>query len=708
MKKKDENNNSDRKGLLKNTGQKEMPKFVLIFFLVLYLIATVLLTIVSSTKPGTGIIIGHGMIPYASLTGVFSSIANICIIFMVVFFYKRGFIISVVILALQFPVFIIKMVSDGNMVSIPGLFSTLVTIISISLIYSRNIKIEKFQSKELENLRSQQKFSQRLFEQTATALVNAIDAKDTYSRGHSIRVAEYSEKIARMMNKDEDECNKIYYAALLHDVGKIGIPSSIINKKGRLTDEEYDLIKQHPVMGNQILSSISEYPYLSIGAHYHHERYDGKGYPERLKGDDIPEIARIISVADAYDAMSSNRSYRDAIPQQLVREEIVKGAGTQFDPEIAKVMQRLIDLDVEYKMKERRSIGELAGRNKLECKEARSEIADGIIVIPFITKIHMKVTPDKSTAAQNKGASMIIFDSLDGRVHDEERTIKDLYYTEFCELWMDGRTVTGAARRIQTNIMEHDPSKKKHNPNAGYSEYDIEAVKCRDHVQIRIDDGSRMIEVIIALPDSSRYAYLGITGEHCLIDDISVVKEHKWVPKDYIPRIAEKISYLSGPEGNIPSVQVDGHRTEFTKGILIKDKLDISFHTMSLPTARLIWHCPYMVFFYSKDGNMYGDGYFEYATVRLDGEGEDVRDFVETRTEVSRNDAFEGWDVWKAKNKQGIDCELHIERKGRTITLSTENLGVVVKSTTTILDGRDNIYFSLTGDQCALTNINVK
>jgi hypothetical protein len=128
---------------------------------------------------------------------------------------------------------------------------------------------------------------------------------------------------------------------------------------------------------------------------------------------------------------------------------------------------------------------------------------------------------------------------------------------------------------------------------------------------------------------------------------------------------------------------------------------------MSLPTARLIWHCPYMVFFYSKDGNMYGDGYFEYATVRLDGEGEDVRDFVETRTEVSRNDAFEGWDVWKAKNKQGIDCELHIVRKGRTITMSTENLGIVVKSTTTILDGRDNIYFSLTGDQCALTNINV-
>ncbi len=137
----------------------------------------------------------------------------------------------------------------------------------------------------------------------------------------------------------------MYYAALLHDVGKIGIDESIINKKGRLTEEEYEVIKQHPVMGNQILSSINEYPYLSIGAHYHHERYDGKGYPDKLKGEDIPEIARIISVADAYDAMSSNRSYREAIPQQLVREEIIKGAGTQFDPEIAGIMQHLIDID---------------------------------------------------------------------------------------------------------------------------------------------------------------------------------------------------------------------------------------------------------------------------------------------------------------------------------------------------------------------------
>ena len=108
------------------------------------------------------------------------------------------------------------------------------------------------------------------------------------------------------------------------------MPESIITKNGKLTDDEYKIIKEHSTKGAQILQSISEYPRLSIGAHHHHERYDGKGYPDHLIGTDIPEIARIISVADAYDAMTSRRSYRDPIPQQQVREEIVKGTGTIF------------------------------------------------------------------------------------------------------------------------------------------------------------------------------------------------------------------------------------------------------------------------------------------------------------------------------------------------------------------------------------------
>ena len=158
--------------------------------------------------------------------------------------------------------------------------------------------------------------------------------------------------IAYESGKDAEECREIYIIALLHDVGKIGVPRSIINKTSKLTDEEYEIIKSHTTMGYQILSKITEQPTLNIGAHYHHERYDGKGYPEGLKGEEIPEIARIIGVADAYDAMSSKRSYRDALPQEVVRSEIEKGLGTQFDPKFGKIMLRMIDEDVEYQMRE--------------------------------------------------------------------------------------------------------------------------------------------------------------------------------------------------------------------------------------------------------------------------------------------------------------------------------------------------------------------
>ena len=127
----------------------------------------------------------------------------------------------------------------------------------------------------------------------------------------------------------------------------------MINKPAKLTDEEYDVIKNHPVLGAKILGEIKEMPALTNGARWHHERYDGKGYPDGLKGEDIPEESRIIAVADAYDAMSSNRSYRKPLPQGVVREEIEKGAGGQFDPRFASIMLEMIDEDAEYEMCEK-------------------------------------------------------------------------------------------------------------------------------------------------------------------------------------------------------------------------------------------------------------------------------------------------------------------------------------------------------------------
>ena len=183
-------------------------------------------------------------------------------------------------------------------------------------------------------------------------LADAIDAKDSYTKGHSGRVAEYSREIAKRYGYSPERQEEIYMMGLLHDVGKIGVPDAVINKPGKLNDEEFALIKAHPVRGARILQNIEEMPKLATGAGWHHERFDGRGYPDGLAGEEIPEEARIIAVADAYDAMTSNRSYRGVIPQDVVKSELEKGSGTQFDPRFAKIMLEIINEDVEYKLHE--------------------------------------------------------------------------------------------------------------------------------------------------------------------------------------------------------------------------------------------------------------------------------------------------------------------------------------------------------------------
>lgn len=200
---------------------------------------------------------------------------------------------------------------------------------------------------------SQHEMMERMTMQIVKALAGAIDAKDTYTNGHSTRVADYSREIAKRAGLSEQIQNDIYMMGLLHDVGKIGIADTIINKTSKLTDEEYAIIKTHPDKGDKILKNISEFPKLAIGARWHHERFDGRGYPDGIAGNEIPMEARIIAVADAYDAMSSKRSYRDNLPQEIVRGEVEKGKGTQFDPQFADIMLTMIDEDTDYNMREK-------------------------------------------------------------------------------------------------------------------------------------------------------------------------------------------------------------------------------------------------------------------------------------------------------------------------------------------------------------------
>ncbi|MCH5201244.1 MAG: HD-GYP domain-containing protein [Oscillospiraceae bacterium] len=202
--------------------------------------------------------------------------------------------------------------------------------------------ITKQNQRYLEKLNEQNEKIQNMTVQTITTVANALDAKDSYSEGHSRRVAVYAAQIAEKLGFSKEDVRNVRIIALLHDIGKIGVPDSVLNKPGRLTDEEFELMKQHSVIGSEILKDIDMITGISIGARSHHERYDGKGYPEGLKGEDIPYIARIIAVADSYDAMTSNRVYRKHLTYEQVMSELEKGEGTQFDPDIAKAMEALI------------------------------------------------------------------------------------------------------------------------------------------------------------------------------------------------------------------------------------------------------------------------------------------------------------------------------------------------------------------------------
>ena len=218
---------------------------------------------------------------------------------------------------------------------------------------NRIIELDRTRKSMAQEIQARSAECESLSRHVVQTLAEAIDAKDTYTNGHSDRVATYSREIAKRYGYSESAQNDIYMMGLLHDVGKIGVPDEIINKPGELTDEEFAVIKSHPVIGDRILKKVKEMPKLSIGARWHHERYDGRGYPDGLKGEEILEEARIIAVADAYDAMTSHRSYRDILPQEVVRGEIEKGKGSQFDPVFADIMLQMIDEDKEYTMHEK-------------------------------------------------------------------------------------------------------------------------------------------------------------------------------------------------------------------------------------------------------------------------------------------------------------------------------------------------------------------
>lgn len=559
---------------------------------------------------------------------------------------------------------------------------------------------------ELEHIQGETKRMQRVFIQTANAFVAAVEQKDDISKGNAARVAEYAKRIARLVGKDEDECQKIYYAALLHDVGMIGIPDSVIKKEDKPDEADRELLKQKPVIGKEILSRITEFPYLSIAAASSHERYNGTGYPEGLSGEEIPEIARIIAVADAYVTMTSPKHYRPARPVFEARDAMVRGEGVEFDPAFAELMVKIIDEDSRQLIEEDTAVIE----TDLTCGTYRDAVTNGIPVENEILEIFFDCEL-KEEEGIFSAPSLLLFDSYDGRVHGDKKTIEAYHYLEYAEVWFDAPSVTTAARKIEEHPL--DPGSFTLDGDAGAAEnglhrYAIGVARFEDHLKLKMKCGDIAKEVIVALPGGSKSVYLGLTGEHCTLSHITVNHTGRVAAASDIPRIAEKLSYIDRMESDIPNVQIDRTRSATTLGVPIKPHTKLAFHTMSLPEANLVWHCPYLVLFSSDNGRVDGENYHEYALVKLNGENEGQFTEAKNRFIMRKTEEFAGWDAWKKKQQSGVECEVQLERKGKQVLLTTENLGIHIENTTTILEDCEEIYIAITGDQCAITDIRVR
>ena len=220
---------------------------------------------------------------------------------------------------------------------------------------SRVIELAELQNDLERRLEEKTNLVEKVSLNSIMVIANTIDAKDAYTSGHSMRVAQCSAAIANKLNWEENDVKNIHYIALLHDIGKIGVPDAILNKPGKLSAEEFEVIKKHPVIGNDILKDIHVIKSVAEGALYHHERFDGRGYPFGLTGEKIPYCARIIGIADAYDAMTSNRIYRRKLNQENVIKEFENGRGTQFDPQLTDLFLDMLREGFDL-TKERRAV----------------------------------------------------------------------------------------------------------------------------------------------------------------------------------------------------------------------------------------------------------------------------------------------------------------------------------------------------------------
>lgn len=272
---------------------------------------------------------------------------NIVEIFMVLFspiFVNKRFFFTVAAGTI-IKYFIVGLLIHSNVVVIPIVLVVILSLISYLILH----RFQGYVKAISDSYRSR-------FEGIVKGIIAALELKDPYTRGHSERVAYYALTLAQRLQKyNEDELEAFYYSCLLHDVGKVSLPDSILTKPGKLTPEEYEIVKQHPVVGSEAIKDIEKLPNSIDVIRYHHERWDGQGYPDGLEGEEIPLLARVVAIADAFDAMTSDRSYRKAISPEEAYNRILEAEGTQFDPELVQVFKEVYPIWVKlidsYKQK---------------------------------------------------------------------------------------------------------------------------------------------------------------------------------------------------------------------------------------------------------------------------------------------------------------------------------------------------------------------
>lgn len=509
-----------------------------------------------------------------------------------------------------------------------------------------NNTVEHAHQIEIQNMQGEQERMRKLFDKTASAFVASVEEKDELTSGYYERVADYARKIATNAGKSAADCGKIYYAALLHDT---------------VTEE--------------MLPGMTG-----------------------LDAGDMPEVTKIIKVANDYVSMTSKQKDHDELPRFVARESFVKGAGDKYDPAFADIMVKIIDAESNEDTGEKDTQAE----TELECNDYRQTISRGISVETDIKKITFDCKLFVDSEKPFSAPSLVLFDSYDGRTHDDEKTIESYHYLEYGEIWFDKYSVSTAARNIEEKSIDDLLPKKGRSHS-----YEITAGRCEDHIKLVMKTADYAKEVIIALPSRSKAVYIGITGENCRIENINVETTGEQVMLGDIPRIAQPVSYIDHLESDLKNIQIDRWMSDSTDGIEIDNRLKVCFHTMSLPEADLIWHCPYIVLFWSEDGRIGGKDYREYNLIKLNGEDQGDKEYAKNRFIVKRTPDFPGWDRWKEVNKEGLEVEVNIEKKGKRVILKTENLGISIENTTTITDDKSKVYVALSGDQVALTDIRI-